>query len=71
MKNTDVNAQQSSLMAEYRSFEEFQAFSDEQILEIDQFLQSYAELVYTCFSRQQQKAKIIAMNQDQNHLKAA
>lgn len=66
------NAEHESTSAEYRAFQEFKGLSNEQILEIDQFLKSYAELIYECFSKhEQEEGKVITMKQHQNHLKAA
>ena len=59
------------LLAEYRTFEEFKGLSNEQILEIDEFLKSYAELAYNCFSRLEQKANLIEIDFDRTNLKAA
>ena len=40
--------------------------------EIDQFLKSYAELIYDCFSDlENESGKVIEMNNNQNNLKAA
>jgi hypothetical protein len=71
METKQENEEQAILLAEYRSFGEFQKLSDEQILEIDQFLRSYAELAYNCFSRLEQKASLIEIDFDRTHLKAA
>ncbi len=71
MENKLENEEREALLSEYRSFKEFTAMSDEQITEIDQFLRSYSELVYNCFSRLEQKAKVIHVDFDQVHLKAA
>ena len=67
------NEENGKTISEYRSFEEFQAYSDEQILEIDQFLKSYAELIYNCFSSEfdNESGKVIELNKRQNNLKAA
>lgn len=71
METKQQNEEQAILLAEYRSFEEFQTLSNEQILEIDQFLRSYAELAYNCFSRLERKASLIEIDFDRTNLKAA
>ena len=78
MKNFQLNEkskdeENQTTVFEYRSFEEFKDYSDEQILEIDQFLKSYAELIYGCFSSglENESGKVIEMNKTQNNLKAA
>ncbi|GAA4746384.1 hypothetical protein [Flavisolibacter ginsenosidimutans] len=71
MENDIENEKHESLLNEYRSFEEFKAMNNEQILEIDQFLRLYAEVVYNCFGRLQQKAKVIHIDHDQVSLSAA
>jgi hypothetical protein len=71
MEEQQENEEQIILLAEYRSFEEFKGLSDEQILEIDQFLKSYAELAYNCFSRLEQRASRIEIDFDGTYLKAA
>jgi hypothetical protein len=77
MKNEQVceepiNEALGNIISEYRTFEEFKELSDEQIFEIDQFLKSYAELIYDCFSDlENESGKVIEMNNNQNNLKAA
>lgn len=78
MKNFQLNEESKTeenqtIVSEYRSFEEFKDYSDEQILETDQFLKSYAELIYDCFSSslENESGKVIEMNKNQNNLKAA
>jgi hypothetical protein len=71
MKEQQENEEQIILLAEYRSFEELKGLSNEQILEIDEFLRSYAELAYNCFSRLEQKANLIEIDFDRTNLKAA
>ena len=67
------NEENETILFEYRSFEEFKEMSNEQILEIDQFLKSYAELIYDSFSSglENESGKVIEMNKNQNNLKAA
>lgn len=67
------NEENETIVFEYRSFEEFKEMSNEQILEIDQLLKSYAELIYDCFSSglENESGKVIEMNKSQNNLKAA
>ena len=71
MKNELENEEKEALLNEYRSFEEFKTMSDEQLLEIDHFLRSHSELVYNCFSRVEQKAKVIHIDFGKEHAKAA
>ncbi len=71
MENKQEIEEKEVLVNEYRNFEEFKTMSEEQLLEIDQFLRSYSELVYNCFSRLEQKAKVIHVDFDQVDLKAA
>jgi len=71
MENKQETEKRETLLSEYRTFEEFKAMSDEQLLEIDQFLRSYSELVYNCFSRLQQKAKVIDVDFNKEQAKAA
>jgi hypothetical protein len=66
------NEENGNIVSEYRKFEEFRDYNDDQILEIDQFLKSYAELIYECFSRHEDNGgKVVEMNKNQNNLKAA
>lgn len=72
LKEKSKNEEKESTSSAYRAFQEFKALSDEQILEIDQFLKSYAELIYECFSKHEgESGKVITMKQNQNNLKAA
>lgn len=71
MENKQETEERETLLNEYRSFEEFKTITDEQLLEIDQFLRSYSELFYNCVSRLQQKAKVIHVDFNDAVLKAA
>lgn len=71
MENKIESDEKEALLHEYRSFEEFRAMSDEQLLEIDLFLRQYSELVYNCFCRLEQKAKVIHIDFDQINRKTA
>lgn len=77
MKNHQLNEepvdeQNGSMIAEYKTFKEFENYSNKQVQEIDQFLKSYAELIYHCFSKhEKEEGKVITMEQNQNNLKAA
>ena len=71
MENKQEIEEKEALLKEYRSFEEFRMMSDEQLLEVDQFLRSYSQLVYNCFSRVEQKAKVIHVDFSKEQVKAA
>lgn len=71
MENQLESEEKEAILNEYRNFEEFKTMSNEQLLEIDKFLRSYAERVYNCFSRIQQKASVIHIDFGREHVKAA
>lgn len=73
MKNTPSSEEKPEYLNEYRNFEEFDFLSDEQILEIDEFLKSYAVLLYNCLPqiKEEKDSKLIQMNPKQDRLKAA
>lgn len=55
-----------TLMDEYRSFEEFKDWSEEQILEVDAFLKQYAKLVYQCFlGSEKEEARVVQLSETQ------
>ena len=55
-----------TLIEEYRSFEEFNEWNEEQILEVDAFLKQYADLVYRSFlGSEKEEAKVVPMSNSQ------
>ncbi len=74
MKTSEIQTEENkSLIDEYRAFEEFAELSDEQIIEINELLKIYAELVYRSFSHQRphQSGKVIQLNSNEVLIKAA
>jgi hypothetical protein len=51
MKSIPIPEEKPEHLNEYRNFEEFNCLSDAQILEIDEFLKSYAALKYNCLPK--------------------